>query len=164
MNVMETEDDGVLRERITVSSIAGGARLDPSARAPLTLTLMLEKFDTVGKLQSTAFSDYVFAAVRNTEDEPDRYQFNFCMALNLLMHAGKKVARADIPWQAGHQFVYLVPGSEFAVNRAPLMGIYPEGTLIRYRPHLDVRYFDGTCGVWTPTQEDIMASDWHVVA
>jgi len=36
-------------------------------------------------------------------------------------------------------FVFLVPGSVFKVNRAPLLGIYPEGTEINYHAHVDMK-------------------------
>lgn len=72
------------------------------------------------------------------------------------MKKGEKVAR--LSWDGA--FIYLVPGSTFQVNRAPLMGIYPEGTTINYKHHIDIRNIDGTCGVWTASQDDLMADDW----
>ena len=63
-------------------------------------------------------------------------------------------------WNGKDQFVFLVPGSEFKVNRAPLLGIFEEGTDISYRAHIDMKYQDGTIGVWLPSMGDIMAEDW----
>jgi len=63
-------------------------------------------------------------------------------------------------WNGKDQFVFLVPGSEFKVNRHPLLGIFEEGTDIAYRPHIDMRYQDGTIGVWLASMGDIMADDW----
>lgn len=60
-------------------------------------------------------------------------------------------------------FIYAVAGSEFKVNREPLLGIYPEGTTIKYRPHLDIAYGDGECAVWFPYASDLEAGDWEVV-
>ena len=62
-------------------------------------------------------------------------------------------------WFQG-EFIYLVPSSEFPVNRAPLLGIFPTGTMIKYRAHIDKYYADGSCGVWNPCQEDLIATDW----
>lgn len=60
-------------------------------------------------------------------------------------------------------FVFLVPGSQFQVNRPPLLGIYPEGTEIRYHAHLDMRTADGTIVPWLASQTDILAEDWIVL-
>ena len=64
------------------------------------------------------------------------------------MKKGKKVARAG--WNGSGMFAYLVPGSQFKVNRAPLLGIYPEGTDINYRPHIDLKTADGSIATWSP--------------
>lgn len=73
---------------------------------------------------------------------------------------GARVTRAA--WTAG-TFLYLVPGSSFAVNRPPLLGIYPAGEVIRYRPHIDIRMTDGTCSPWQPAQDALLAEDWATV-
>lgn len=71
---------------------------------------------------------------------------------------GLKVKRNA--WE--NQFIYLVPGSHFKVNRKPLLGIYPEGFPIDYRPHIDLKLPDGTIEVWNPTQSDLLAEDWYI--
>ena len=76
------------------------------------------------------------------------------------MKAGLKVRRSA--WEH-RDFFYLVPGSAFAVNRAPLLGIYPEGTEINYQPHIDQRKTNGECGVADINQADMLAEDWQVV-
>ena len=85
---------------------------------------------------------------------------NFSQALELIKQ-GKKLKRKG--WNGKDQFVYLVDGSKFKVNRAPLLGIYEEGVEITYRPHIDMKYQDGTCGVWSPMMGDLMAEDWEVL-
>lgn len=85
---------------------------------------------------------------------------NFSQALDLLKQ-GKKLARSG--WNGRGMFVFMVPGSQFKVNRAPLLGIYPEGTDITYRPHLDMKLADGTICTWLAAQPDIFAEDWVVV-
>jgi len=75
---------------------------------------------------------------------------------------GKKVARTG--WNGKRMFIFLVPGSEFKVNRAPLLGIYPEGTEISYQPHIDMKTADDTIVPWLASQSDLLANDWEVVA
>ncbi|WP_417070843.1 DUF2829 domain-containing protein [Niveibacterium terrae] len=74
---------------------------------------------------------------------------------------GKKVARAG--WDGKGMFLFLVPGSTFKVNRPPLLGIYPEGTDINYRPHIDLKGIDGSISTWNPTCNDVLAEDWLIV-
>ena len=78
-----------------------------------------------------------------------------------LLKAGKKVAREG--WNGKGMFVFLVPGSNFKVNRPPLLGIYPEGTEIDYRPHIDLKGADGSISTWAPSGSDALAEDWAVV-
>lgn len=85
---------------------------------------------------------------------------NFGKALELLK-AGKLVAREG--WNGKGMFVYLVPGSNFTVSRAPLLGIFPEGTEIKYHAHIDMRTADGQCVPWLASQTDILAEDWQEV-
>jgi hypothetical protein len=85
---------------------------------------------------------------------------DFSAALELLK-TGKKVARQD--WNGKGMFIFLVPGSIFTVNRPPLLGIYPEGTQIRYHAHIDMKTADGTIGTWLCSQTDMLATDWDLV-
>ncbi len=75
--------------------------------------------------------------------------------------AGDKLARAG--WNGKDMFVFLVPGSRFTVNRPPLLGIYPEGTVIDYRPHIDMKAVDGQVVPWVASQSDLLAEDWYRV-
>ena len=63
-------------------------------------------------------------------------------------------------WNGKGMFIYLVPGSTFTVNRAPLLGFYPEGTPIKYLPHIDMRTSNGDFVPWLASQTDLLASDW----
>ena len=85
---------------------------------------------------------------------------NFSDALNLIK-SGELLTRSQ-GWNGKDQFVFLVNGSEFKVNRAPLLGIFPEGTDINYRPHIDMKYQDGSVGVWLASMGDLMADDWII--
>ena len=76
--------------------------------------------------------------------------------------AGKRVARSG--WNGKNMFVFLVAGSNFKVNREPLLSILGEGTEVTYRPHIDMRAADGTIVPWLASQTDIMADDWEVIA
>lgn len=84
---------------------------------------------------------------------------NFSQALEKIKD-GKLLKRSG--WNGKDQFVFLVKGSEFKVNREPLLGIYPEGKHITYRPHIDMQYQDGTVGVWLASMGDLMAEDWEI--
>ena len=78
------------------------------------------------------------------------------------MKAGNKVARSG--WNGKGMFLFLVPGSRFKVNRAPLLGIYPEGTEISYQPHVDMKTAQDTVVPWLASQSDILSEDWDLVA
>ena len=74
---------------------------------------------------------------------------------------GEKVRRAG--WNGKGMFLFLVPGSTFVVNRAPLLGIYPEGTKINYQPHIDMKTANDTVVPWLASQSDMLATDWELV-
>jgi Protein of unknown function (DUF2829) len=84
---------------------------------------------------------------------------NFGSALELLK-LGKQVSREG--WNGKGMFIYLVKGSTFTVNREPLLGIYPEGTEINYRAHIDMKTADGSCVPWIASQSDLLAEDWTI--
>lgn len=85
---------------------------------------------------------------------------SFSAALKLLKD-GERVAREG--WNGKGMFLFLVPGSTFYVNRAPLLGIYPEGTRIEYQPHIDMRTAQGTVVPWLASQSDLLANDWNLL-
>lgn len=85
---------------------------------------------------------------------------NFGEALAALK-SGSKVARSG--WNGKGMFLFLVPGSQFQVNRVPLLGVYPEGTQIEYRPHIDMRTVDGQIVPWVASQSDMLCDDWELV-
>lgn len=87
-------------------------------------------------------------------------EMNFGHALFCLKN-GKKVSRTG--WNGKGMFVFLVNGSKFLVNRAPLLGIYPEGTEINYHAHVDMKTADGQIVPWLCSQTDMLAEDWGIV-
>lgn len=74
---------------------------------------------------------------------------------------GNKIARMG--WNGKGMFLFLVPGSTFKVNRAPLLGIYPEGTEINYCPHIDMKTADDKIVPWLASQSDVLAEDWIIL-
>lgn len=84
---------------------------------------------------------------------------NFSQALDAIK-AGVKMGRKE--WKNA-RFVFLVNGSQFQVNRAPLLGIFPEGTEINYRAHIDMVGADESVGTWAPSMVDLLAEDWYTV-
>lgn len=86
-------------------------------------------------------------------------ELTFSTALALIQD-GKHMGRRA--W-LNAKFVFLVKGSTFTVNRAPLNQFYPEGTEITYRPHIDMVGADGSVGTWAPSMVDLLADDWYEV-
>lgn len=72
---------------------------------------------------------------------------------------GERVCRRG--WDGKGMFIFLVNGSEFEVNREPLLTPLGEGTKVSYHPHIDMKMADGSIMVWHPAQVDLMADDWE---
>jgi hypothetical protein len=85
---------------------------------------------------------------------------NFGEAL-AAVKVGKKAARAG--WNGKGMFIFLVHGSRFRVNRPPLLGIYPEGTMIDYHGHIDMKTAQGQVVPWVASQSDLLSEDWELV-
>ena len=85
---------------------------------------------------------------------------NFGNALAALKQGGL-VAREG--WNGKGMFIFLVPGSAFVVNRAPLLGIFPAGKQINYCPHIDMKTADEKVVPWLASQTDVLAEDWEIV-
>ncbi len=84
---------------------------------------------------------------------------NFGSAIEALK-AGRRVARRG--WNGKDMFLFLVDGSRFTVNRPPFTGFYPEGTELRYLPHVDMRTATGEIVPWLCSQTDMLAEDWEL--
>jgi hypothetical protein len=85
---------------------------------------------------------------------------DFSTALRFIKNGGR-VARAG--WNGKGMFIFLVSGSTFKVNRPPLLGIYPEGTEIKYHGHIDMKTAQGDIVPWVASQSDLLANDWQTV-
>lgn len=83
----------------------------------------------------------------------------FGAALEALKN-GLMVKRAG--WNGKGMFLFLVNGSRFEVNRAPLSVIFPTGTKIEYNAHVDIKNVDGSISTWSPSIGDTLAEDWIV--
>jgi hypothetical protein len=77
------------------------------------------------------------------------------------MEKGKCVAR--LGWNGKGMYIFKVKSSVFNVNKAPLLGIFPEGTSIEYQAHIDMKTVDNSIVPWLASQSDIQATDWVVV-
>lgn len=65
-------------------------------------------------------------------------------------------------WNGKGMFLFLVKGSTFEVNKAPLLGIYPEGTKVEYHTHIDMKTAQGYVIPWLASQADVLAEDWEI--
>ena len=76
------------------------------------------------------------------------------------LKAGERVQRRG--WNFKHMYLFFVPGSEFQVNRPPLLGIYREGTWVRYHSHIDMFTAQGYVVPWLASQADMIEEDWEL--
>jgi hypothetical protein len=123
----------------------------------------LVEYTDGGKPNHADYAGYISwspADVFERAYQPTASGMNFGKALSSLK-LGVKVARAG--WNGKNMFIFLVPGSTFKVSRAPLLGIYPEGTEINYHAHIDMKTTDDKIVPWLASQTDVLADDWNVV-
>lgn len=85
---------------------------------------------------------------------------DFGDAIRVLKNGGR-VTRDG--WNGRGMFLYLVPGSTFVVNRAPLSDIMPPGAVVTYRSHIDMITADGSAVPWVASQTDVLADDWRTI-
>ncbi|MBL4768102.1 MAG: DUF2829 domain-containing protein, partial [Rhodobacteraceae bacterium] len=65
-------------------------------------------------------------------------------------------------WHGKDMFVFLVNGSNFKVNREPLLSILGDGTEVNYNPHIDIKQPSGDISTWVPSIGDALAKDWRI--
>ena len=85
---------------------------------------------------------------------------SFSWALQQIKHGARARRRG---WNGKGMFIFLVEGSEFFVNRQPLLAILGEGTLVRYHAHIDMRTATGEIVPWLASQSDLLDDDWELV-
>jgi len=115
-----------------------------------------------GEANTTQYIGYVSWSPKKQFEDAYRVTdgMNFGLAVEA-MKKGCKVARTG--WNGKNMYVFLVSGSNFKVNRAPLNTMFPEGTEINYKPHMDMCHADGSIGVWNAVTNDQLADDWYIV-
>lgn len=86
-------------------------------------------------------------------------RMTFSEALEALKE-GKRVSRTG--WNGRGMFIFLVPGSNFTVNREPLLSIMGAGKEVTYRPHIDMKDAEGKVVPWLASQTDLLADDWCI--
>ena len=115
-----------------------------------------------GKPNTTTHAGYVSWSPKEQFD--NAYRKTAGMSFGLAVEAvkkGHKVARAG--WNGKGMFLFLVAGSQIKVNRAPLLGTFPEGTEINYHAHIDMKTADNKVVPWLASQTDVLADDWLIV-
>ena len=85
---------------------------------------------------------------------------NFSEALNAIK-LGHKLKRSG--WNSKDTFIFLVHGSEFEVNRAPLNAFYEMGTKVKYHAHIDMKTAQGYIVPWLASQPDLLSEDWELL-
>lgn len=120
-----------------------------------------------GKANTDEYSGYVSWSPRDVferayhEVSPELHSnLTFSQALEFVKRGAKAVRSG---WNGKGMFIFLVQGSQFKVNRKPLLGIYPEGTEISYHAHIDMRTADGQIVPWLCSQSDMLANDWAII-
>lgn len=83
--------------------------------------------------------------------------FSFSTVLEGLK-AGRRYKRVN--WNGKDQFIFLVPGSTFKVNREPLLSIMGEGAVVEYHAHIDMKNQQGVVVPWLASQGDLLTEDW----
>lgn len=77
------------------------------------------------------------------------------------LKAGKRVRRSG--WNDKGMFLFLVAGSQFKVNREPLLSILGEGAVVDYHAHIDMKTAQGYVVPWLASQADMLDEDWEIV-
>lgn len=75
---------------------------------------------------------------------------------------GERVMRSG--WNGKGMYLFLVPGSVFAVNREPLLSMLGEGTRVEYHAHIDMKTAQGYVVPWLASQVDILSEDWEIIS
>lgn len=81
------------------------------------------------------------------------------------LRQGERVTRAAWLYLGTGPYLFLVPGSQFAVGADRPLGMADPrmvGRSVNYAEHIDQVHDGVNVGVWTPTTEDVLATDWRV--
>lgn len=88
----------------------------------------------------------------------DENSMDFGYALDQL-RAGKAVYRSG--WNAGGQYVYLVPAAEYPAQTDVAKAEF--GDKVPYGQYLAIKTVQHNVVPWLASQTDLLAEDWHVV-
>ena len=95
--------------------------------------------------------------------------FRLCDAMTFghaieAIKAGKKVCRKG--WNGKGMFVVYQKGypEGIAVNKntAEAYGV-PEGSIMKFRPYLQLKTAQNDCATWAPSCSDALAEDWMII-
>lgn len=122
----------------------------------------LVEYTDGGKANTKEYAGYVSWSPKEVFEKSYKSTDGLTFGLAIeAMRKGHKVSRSG--WNGKGMFLFLVPGSNFKVNRPPLLGIYSEGTPIEYQPHIDMKTAQDTVVPWLASQSDMLANDWQIV-
>ena len=93
-------------------------------------------------------------------ERPQTKNMGFGVAL-MYLRDGRRVAREG--WNGKGMYLYYIHEHDFPIDRAPLNKWIPNGTVVHYRSHIDMRDAQGCLVPWLASQTDILAYDWMVV-
>jgi len=91
--------------------------------------------------------------------------YGIAQAVTWIM-GGHTVSRKG--WRGIGQFIYFVAAHDSFVSgddetTKNLIGIYPEFASIHCDAEIRMRYSNGHFGPYTPTPEDLLATDWNLL-
>lgn len=73
------------------------------------------------------------------------------------LKAGRKARRA---WWNSEEFLYYVPASSYPAMTEVAKSIMDESGNVAYKEYIAIRCKDGEVGFYSPTQSDLLVSDW----
>jgi len=134
----------------------------PENEDPNEIGRMVQYDQPEGQEPTPGYDGYISWSPKFAFDEAYREsgQMNFGHAIEALKQ-GKRVARTG--WNGKNMFIFLVDGSRFEMNRAPLNKIFDPGTQVSYNSHIDIKNPDNSISTWSPSGSDALAEDWVIL-
>lgn len=74
---------------------------------------------------------------------------------------GKRVTRGA--WHHTGRFVYYVPAARYAARTDAGKSIADGDGMVAYDAYLAEKTNYGAVGMWNPTADDLLGSDWYIV-
>ena len=79
----------------------------------------------------------------------------------ILLKAGNRVSRSG--WNGKGMFLYLVPSASYPAQTGAAKAFFGEDSVVPYGAYLVLKGADDVVNPWTPSQQDMMATDWEVL-